>query len=525
MFRVLLVDDEPMAVEALKIAADWDELGFTICGECGNGEDALEKARELQPDLIVTDIRMPGMDGLELVKKVYEDIKSDTMFIIVSGYDEFDYAKKAMQFGIRHYVLKPVFKDEFSAVLLEILEKLKKKYELDKITIDNVNTDIGSLLERYLSGSLSEDVLIDSLPANIRDSKAKWCGVCLGSAQVGDIRSFKAEDFNADSLDILKAMMDTSLKNVFMYPIFTNIVLESLVVCSTCDETIEEIMETLISHISGLYGEGFYIGVGNAVHGLSKLQDSMYEAQKAINYRFFSPPGNIIYYEDIKDFSLNYSFNGIYKIEDMYDALESFDGERITESISAVFGAFRREFTAPEIIKMYVVSIVYKSISIVSSVGGNPDQIPLLDSITAILAKSFMINEMENMVREYCDKFCKYAQSFKNNDKNSDMKKVEEYIKDNYTRNITIREISKKLYMHPNYLGHQINKWFGCSFNEYLHSLRMEEAKKLITNTNLKVHEIAERVGYSTYSNFLDQFVKKFSMKPSDYRIMLNNKN
>jgi two-component system response regulator YesN len=105
------------------------------------------------------------------------------------------------------------------------------------------------------------------------------------------------------------------------------------------------------------------------------------------------------------------------------------------------------------------------------------------------------------------------------------MEIVEEYIKNNYTRNLTIREISSKLYIHPNYLGHQINKWFGCSFNEYLHTLRMEEAKRLLEDKDLKVHEIAERLGYSTYNSFLEQFVKRFSMKPSDFRVKLNKKN
>ncbi|HEX2927274.1 MAG TPA: response regulator [Ruminiclostridium sp.] len=522
MFKVLLVDDEPMAIEALKIAADWEELGFTICGECGNGEEALKAVSKLKPDLVVTDIRMPVMDGLELIKKVCEENKQGTMFILVSGYDEFEYAKKAIQFGIRHYVLKPVFKDEFSAVLLEVLEKLKQEKAFNKIAIDYTNTDIGSLLRKYLTGSLSEDILKESLPAETRYKDAKWIYACFGTGQVWDTWEFSKEDMSADSLGTLKDMMNTSLGDVFMYPLFNNMVLEGLVICSTSQMKTGEIMETLSLHISRLFGEGFYLGVGTAVRGLSNLKDSMYQSRKAIDYRFFSPPGSIIYYENIKDFSLNYSLKGIAKIEDLYEALEGLDEKRITGALTDTFSDFRREFTAPEIIKMYVVNIIYKSISIVRSVGGNTDEIPLLNSISAILAKSLIINEMESMVKEYCSKFCEYAQGFKYCDRNSDMKKVEEYIKGNYTRNLTIREISKKLYMHPNYLGHQINKWFGCSFNEYLHSLRMEEAKKLITDSNLKVHEIAEKLGYSSYSNFLDQFVKRFEVKPSDFR---NSKN
>ena len=525
MFKVLLVDDEPMALEALKIVADWEELGFTICCECGNGDEALKKIKDIKPDLVVTDIKMPGMDGLELVRNVIENVNPETIFIIVSGYDEFDYAKKAMQYGIRYYVLKPVFKDEFSEVLIEIADKLEKKYQLGKITLDNKSADIGNLLGKFLLGKLSEDELRPRIPADIWKSKPCWFYVCLGTPQVWETVDIKNDDISEDSLGMLKEMMNTDLEGIYIYPILTNTGLEGIVICTISGMQTDKVIETLKSSVSTLYGEGFYLGVGNTVNELSRLAESASQAHKAIDYRFFSPTGSIIYYQNIKDFSLNYSFEGIYKIEDMYNALDSLEEEKIRKAIEEVFSDFRREFTAPEIIKMYVVNIIYKSISIVTSLSGNTDQIPLLDSITAILAKSLIIDEMENMANEYCTKFSMYAKSLKNNNKNSDMKLVEEYIRNNYTRNLTIREISKKLYIHPNYLGHQINKWFGCSFNEYLHGLRMEKAKSLIENTNLKVHEIAERVGYSSYSNFLDQFVKKFSIKPSDYKIMLNNKN
>ncbi|AEY64445.1 response regulator [Clostridium sp. BNL1100] len=525
MFKVLLVDDEPMALEALKIVADWEELGFTICGECGNGDEALNRIKDIKPDLVVTDLKMPGMDGLELIRNVMEYVNPDIIFIIVSGYDEFEYAKKAMQYGVRYYVLKPVFKDEFSEVLVEIVDKLEEKYQLGKMTINNISADIGSLLGKFLLGNLDEDELKSRIPEDILNSNANWFYVCLGTPQVWETVNLKNDDTSEDTLGILKEIMNTGLEGIYIYPILTNTVLEGIVVCTICGMQTEKVIETLKSNVSTIFGEGFYLGVGNTVTALSELSESMSQAHKAVDYRFFSPPGSTIYYQNIKDFTLNYSFEGIYKIEDMYNALDSLNEMGIKKAIEAVFSDFRREFTAPEIIKMYVVNIIYKSIAIVSSLGGNTDQIPLLDSITGILARSLIIDEMENMAYEYCTKFVIYAKSLKNNTKNSDMKLVEEYIKNNYTRNLTIREISKKLYIHPNYLGHQINKWFGCSFNEYLHGLRMEEAKNLLENTNLKVHEIAERVGYSSYSNFLDQFVKKFSIKPSDYKIMLNNKN
>lgn len=126
MYTVLLVDDEPLAIEGLQLFVNWEQLGFRVCGACENGAEALAAARELMPDVIVTDIRMPEMDGLELIKQLNGERGGEALaeFVVLSAYGEFAFAKRAMQLGVHYYLLKPIIEEEAAEVLTQIRTRL-----------------------------------------------------------------------------------------------------------------------------------------------------------------------------------------------------------------------------------------------------------------------------------------------------------------------------------------------------------------------------------------------------------------
>ncbi len=522
MFKVLLVDDEPMALEALRIGADWEEYGFLICGECGNGEKALKLIGELHPDLIITDIRMPVMDGLELVKRVKANPDfNDPMFIIVSGYDEFKYAKSAMQYGIQHYLLKPIFKDEFLEVLLKIIPELKKSNEYKKICCKGSEVDIGILFDMYLNETINMDRLIENLDVEIVSGKTLWSYAFLdvrrGGATIEASPMVDSQELrNFEGLK--KAIEDIQIKEFYVYPIFIDCSSYRLVMASTGQKSPIELASYLIPGLSELFKGEFYLAIGNPVQELSLLSNSMKEAEKALEYSFFSPSENILYYRNLKNWTINYDFNGIKDMEELLSVFESLDQNNLIKSINSSFNMFRSSFIAPEIIEIYLTNVIFKSFSIISNMGGVIDEIPEIPNISKLLNMGLSINQIEKLIEQYAIDFCIYAHSLKHKDIKSDKQKVEEYIQQNFKRNLTIKEIARKLYIHPTYLGCQINKWFGCSYKEYLHKLRMEEAKRIVTETELRVHEIAYSLGYSSYNNFLKQFVKYFSIKPTEYR-------
>lgn len=531
MYKVLIVDDEPMAIEAIKLAADWEELDLFICGECTNGKDALKLAREMRPDLIITDVEMPIMNGIELVRRVASDVDPDIKFIIVSGYDQFEYAKSAMQLGVQHYILKPVFKDEFSEVLLKILPSIEQSKRLKTICSVSTELDIGILFEKFLAGKISEQDLKNVLGHETIKEDTVWSFASIDTihkyyendADKDDYIGFKVFDTIKDSL------LAEGLRDTFIYPVFVNKNINGFVLCSReGNSSICKLSQSLCSILKKIYNNGFYLAMGNQVKDIELLGKSMKEAEKAIGYRFYAPPGSILQYKDYENYSLSYSFeNNEYMeyIEELQNSFENIDIDRILKAMDSIFKVFKGEHIAYEMIKMYLNSIIYKSLSILTAMGENIDNVPFISDIGMLISSAKTIDEIELKIKNYCIDFCKHAQEVKNRFKMADKIKVEQYINENYKTNLTIKEISSKLHLHPTYLGSQISKWFGCSFNDYLHSLRMKEAESLIKNTNKKVHDIAEYLGYTSYGNFLEQFTKTFSIKPSEYKSKFKNNN
>jgi len=505
VFKVIIVDDEPMALEVIKMAVDWEEYGFVIAGECSTGEEALNLSRQILPDLIVTDIRMPDMSGLELADHIVNDIDCNPLFILVSGYNDFEYAKKALQIGIRYYILKPIIEEDFCPVLMKVLGVLERREEFKKIAAESTETVLDMFFKNLLSGRLSNNRIDEGLPPDLlpyRDHFWSYAALYTNHADNGYD-------------DLKKALQAYNKTDIRLFCVFHDTCLYGVILCSQKNNI--SLWLQLDKIIHDIFEKKYYLAIGNSVHDIAELPASMAEAETALEHRFFHQPGSILYYWEIKNQSLNYSFNGVYYMDEFFDALKNLDHDRISSSITEMFDAFRRSYMAPEIIKMYCINIVYRSFAIIGKMGGISDNMPLPNKMD-FLGDNPTLIEIEKILREYSRSFCRYAQSLKETDATPMQNKVETYIRTHYKKSLTIKEIARKLYIHPSYLGTQIHKWFGCGFTEYLHKLRMEEAAQLIMNTDLRIHEIATGLGYTSYNSFLEQFTRCFSMKPTEYR-------
>lgn len=159
MLKVLLVDDEPYVLEGLKISINWTAYGFRICGEATNGEDALELVRLSNPDLVITDIRMPVMDGLEFIRLSKERLRSSAKFVILSGYDDFSYAKEAMLYNVSDYLLKPIDSEELESVVSKLASLIKKEKRNMESTNKQLAFVLNLSLRRLFSGETKKSLL------------------------------------------------------------------------------------------------------------------------------------------------------------------------------------------------------------------------------------------------------------------------------------------------------------------------------------------------------------------------------
>ncbi|WP_182300292.1 response regulator [Cohnella cholangitidis] len=194
MYSVLLVDDEPLAIEGLQMFVDWEHLGFRVCGVCENGVEALSAARELKPDVIVTDIRMPEMDGLELIGQLRGERGVSAEFVVLSAYGEFAFAKRAMQLGVHQYLLKPVIGEEAAEVLNQIRMRLDVRREFRlKASDGGEEQSLPALAAHRMKDVLQaiEDAdrvraadVIDSLFRELQGRSLEWAELFAGSLTV-----------------------------------------------------------------------------------------------------------------------------------------------------------------------------------------------------------------------------------------------------------------------------------------------------------------------------------------------------
>lgn len=221
MYTVLLVDDEPWAIEGLRMFVDWEQLGFRVCGVCENGAEALSAARESMPDVIVTDIRMPEMDGLELIRHLHEERegKKTAEIVVLSAYGEFALAKRAMQLGVQHYLLKPIIGDEAADVLKEIRKRLDaRRAALQRLEDGNEESLLTSLAAHRMKDVLQaieeadRDLavkVIDQLFQELEGRSLEWAELFAGSLTVQCGRLIR--ESGGDPASLLRSRTDTDI--------------------------------------------------------------------------------------------------------------------------------------------------------------------------------------------------------------------------------------------------------------------------------------------------------------------------
>lgn len=230
MYSVLLIDDEPRAIESLLYFVNWQQFGFQVCGTCDNGEDALEMIMRTLPDIIVTDIRMPIMDGLELIRQLHERMKTPPEIVVLSGYNEFSYARRALQLGVRHYLLKPVMEDEAAEVLRQVHKSLEARLTT-RLPIEAVR-EVRMILEAIeaLDRNKSTD-LIHRLFDEVRDKPTAWTEALINHMTLQCMKLIQQHVkhpvvFNNDQLMALNHEQSQGMKEALI--LYANQVIDSL---------------------------------------------------------------------------------------------------------------------------------------------------------------------------------------------------------------------------------------------------------------------------------------------------------
>lgn len=506
-FKVLLIDDEPWALEGMQIWIDWEELGFEVCGISGNGMDGLRLMEELGPDLVMVDIHMPIMDGLEMIKEWRQRGNLSTKFIILTGHSDFDYARKALKYKVARYLLKPLDEEQTELEIRAIQRELLAERERLYISQIARREEVLQMIKEVLLGKLMSAEGIDFLESLSRYAES-W-NVCL--VQVHREQSARLGKFALEFLDGLETAYLVHLSMEHFVIVFGDSAYQGGGV--SAGKTIEALARRLA-------GFRVFMAVGASAGSLTGIRAAYKTAAKALLHAFYELEENrIIRYDMIEGSVFQHCRNQVELLERILEAFEIIDYAGYRSIVDSMEQLFRETRVYPDEVRKFVVFLLheiraYMSVQIAGDRGpsGYLFDIPNMDE--ALLT----FDDMIGMLRS-CGQVC-FELLLKQSmiEPQGIVQDINDYIRSHFREGLTIKQLAERFFLHPAYLGQLLIRKNGIGFNELLHDLRIEEASRLLRMNQYKNSELSEMVGYTSYNHFLKQFEKRLGMSPNEYK-------
>ncbi|MEH6994607.1 response regulator [Neobacillus drentensis] len=512
-YKVLLADDEKIIVEGISSVIDWTALDLELVATARNGIEAYEKIVTQEPDIVISDIRMPGMDGLSLVSKVNDKFPS-VKFILLSGFSEFEYARTAMQYGVKNYLLKPCSVGKITAALHDVINELKDKKDQD--------TFIRQLREKYEKAQpyMKAQYLTEFLLSKSHSNKDLFFYHQLFDMEMNDnqvrLILFKLEgEFSYEHLFAIKNIG----AEIFESPLLnTNIGENELFLIE--DDHDSEKLHHQIEQIRELLHKYFQRDTTVAISQADNFQNvkSLYrEAIECLEHRFYLGEGSIISKKDILPANSNSSND--FNIDEQQIVLKIKSGhiKDVCDEITCIFEKMADLRMGIDMTKSYCIQLY---MNIVQTVDTECMQTYLMGT-SALLGM-----ETVQQIQEYIETTAKkitidYYNKFKSK-QTSVISKVIDFVKENLGNpNLSLKMVANKiLYMNPDYLGKLFRQETGQRFSAYLTKLRIEKAVDLIVEMDdVKVVTLAEMIGFGDNPQYFSQVFKKYTgYTPSEYR-------
>lgn len=519
---LFIVDDEELIRTGL-VSLPWSDYDIDIVGSAQSGEEALEKIKQLRPDIVISDIEMPKRNGLWLAEQALTLLPS-TKFVFLTGFNTFEYVHRAMHLKVTDYVLKPIKKAELFELISKIRDSIineRKNEEKLELFYDNLKESkffLKSWFFDMLSGfykTHDTSVSFDFLGTSVSDGQ-----FCVMLIKLQPITASAEEQFESYLL-FRQLLSVTSLCDAQTIPFLNNSIItlvfrfdkdnQKALSCAL------EISQKLYDFLSYNADCGFTIAISEVFNSIIKLPQCSSSAENALLYALPDDEKQIIYAGDLL------------LVDDLFDAYENYqkqysvmlshgtDGQ-ISELLKNLFSLFDNSGMSLPAIRQHCIrfasaamSALYKASSEIASNIVNPEFLKKLgncqsSSALCDIITLFSIN-ISHRIQECLQQ------------KNAGIvNRIKAYVSENIAQTITLEILSEVAELSPNYISTLFYKETGINFKDYLISVRIDKAKELLKNTQLKIYEVANAVGYEDTRYFSDVFCRNVGCLPSQYR-------
>lgn len=534
MLKVLLVDDEYYFRQALKVTIEWEKWGFEICGEAKNGKIALEKMKTLQPNIVILDINMPKMDGLEFLQ-VVKEMDFNVKVIILTGYSEFSYAKQAVQLGVYNYILKPVEEKELLRSLLDIKDSIKRELNI-KIEVSKLKNQVKEskpiMKEKFIYDLIQGNIIMTQkgIFEKFKYFDIKVTGdlyqICVIEIDMEEHPDWSLEDkqlWIAAVNNIVSELLNDSYSFDITYDNLDHIIV-IIGHNGISDEQAHEELIPVLDHIkeivSKLLNFTITIGMGGIYQDIKDNSISYKEALVALKSKAVFGNNKIIVHKEISEMDLTYTCYSMEHRRQILMNMRLGNIEEVNEIIHDIFTEMKERNIHPNLLLANCVEIFSTCLEFKAELGEK------FNNVLTTYSSNFFediqaqksINQMEKYVLKIFNHVIKNATNNKNKRATQIVESVLQYIHENYSdEELNIGNIAKNLFVNYGHLCNVFKKEMGETINEYIFAYRMTRAKELIKKGNYYVMDVAATVGYTDANYFGKCFKKYYGISPSKY--------
>ncbi|HEY5583692.1 MAG TPA: response regulator [Ruminiclostridium sp.] len=527
MINLLIVDDEEEIRKGIRLNVDWEAYGVSICGEAEDGEAALKLIKETHPDILLIDIRMPGLSGLQVIEAINSKatpIKS----IILSGHDDFNYAQSALRYGVSDYLLKPCR----SRDILEVVLKVKSSIEAEQNSNEvlqrfkiQFNESFPLLKERFLCRMINvdeknSDIFVknfDMLKINLENMMFAVVLIRINDYfEISEHRRY--EDIELLKFAIKNITFDT-IRPYYKCEVFesNNDVVVIMNSENNSSDKFLDVFNTLKANISKFLNVTTSIGVGNCYKEPKDIRQSYLDAFIALESCFYLGNDIIIKYNDNQELHNEKAFYPLNAEREIINNLNEGKPEVLKENLEAYISKLQIGTLSQEYVKKLCLSLVLSLNHL--CIENNIPTDSIFGTDLSYIDTILKFDTLERIKDSLLEKIKLIAETVIS--KKSGNKIIEHalnFINENFNKEITLEALASEVYLNPKYLSMLFKKVVGCNFVDYIQNLRISKACELLKDVRLKAYDVAYSVGYSDEKYFSQIFKKLKGVTPSQYR-------
>lgn len=518
MINVLLVDDEQFIRQGMKCLVDWEEYGYQIVGEAKNGMEAIEYIENHAVDLVFVDIKMPGMTGMELISYVRENIRSQIYFVILSGYADFEYAQTAIKLDVSEYLLKPIQEEQLRDLLVKFNQIFKREQieQQEKYDFHVIQVLQGKYTQKNLN-VVRECLMGDS-----------WKYISVEFDRLDEQFEKLGQCEKAEKQKVLMMYLQELIQNQIFHVvplaeteegIYGAAILLTEEIYHKKNMTEKEYLEYLQMRVSQHFKERIQFYVGQQVEKPELLSESFQSTRVArCLYGIMEKDAGILSLDAAND---RRPTMGIVEedVDQLIEAVRNNEHDEIEMVSECIFSKIRKSDMNMEMINAGIYHILYRLMEMAKEFDDETNQQEILEYIgKESFNKLLLSGNTEEIIQMFLD-YAGYLEQVRNEESKKIFDKVDDYVKTHYKEKISLKSLGEQFYINNVYLGQLYKKKYGIVFRDYLNQLRIEGAKELLVNTDMRIYAIAQEVGFGKVDYFINKFVQMNQTTPNQYRI------